>query len=144
MRKATDLSTTVHHLDDAFAAGRPVTISYLKEEKDDNGRRTGRLVETVRTIEIYDAFTTKAGNVIFRAMDRQTGEARSWRPDRVTAYTVHRTAYTVELPPEIADKLAEAAADAPTTVEEFVSRELERDADAPAVTDPADLTPAAA
>lgn len=76
----------------------PVTITYLKEEKDENGRKTGRLVETVRTIEIFDVVISQAGDILIKAMDRETGEARSFRLDRIQAYTIHRTAYVVERP----------------------------------------------
>jgi hypothetical protein len=31
-------------------------------------------------------------------MDRETGEMRSFRTDRIVSYTVHRTAYTVTRP----------------------------------------------
>lgn len=82
------------------AAGRshPVTVTYLKEEKDAAGKRAGRLVPTIRTIETYDTVITKAGNVILKAMDRETGERRTFRLDRIQAYTIHRTAYTVAFP----------------------------------------------
>lgn len=76
----------------------PVTVTYLKEEKDDAGKRTGRLIETVRTIEIYDVVVSTAGDIILKAMDRETGESRSWRVDRITAYSVHRTSYLIECP----------------------------------------------
>jgi Predicted transcriptional regulator len=88
--------TTLAHLVTAMDHQHPVTLTYLKEERDENGKRTGALVETVRTIETYDVTTTKAGNVIVKAMDRQTGESRTFRLDRIRAYTIHRTAYTVE------------------------------------------------
>src|SRR5690606_13891162 len=76
----------------------PVTITYLKEDKDDTGRKTGHLVETVRTVEIYDLVVTNAGDILIKAMDRTTGEARSFRLDRLVSYTVHRTEYTVDRP----------------------------------------------
>ncbi|MGW1463828.1 WYL domain-containing protein [Streptomyces sp. NPDC002308] len=100
----------------------PVTITYLKEEKDDAGRKTGRLVETIRTIEIYDVRTTKAGNVTLRAMDRETGESRTFRLDRIQAYTVHRTAFTVARP--TTDRSPAPVASAAATV---IGRELARD-----------------
>lgn len=91
-------TTTLTRLIKALDAHHPVTITYLKEEKDDAGRKTGQLVETVRTIEILDFVVTQAGDILIKALDRETGEARSWRLDRLVAYTVHRTAYTVEAP----------------------------------------------
>jgi predicted DNA-binding transcriptional regulator YafY len=88
------LAAMLHAMDRRF----PVTITYLKEEKDAAGRKTGRLVETVRTVEIHSYQTTKAGNVILRAADRETGEMRTWRLDRIHAYTTHRTTYVVPAP----------------------------------------------
>lgn len=66
----------------------PVTVTYIKA---DGG-------VTLRTIEIREVRTTKAGDVILRAADRQSGELRTFRADRIEAYTTHRTAYTVVLP----------------------------------------------
>lgn len=63
----------------------PVTITYTKADG----------TETLRTIEIHDVTTTKAGNFILRAIDRESGEKKSWRLDRISHYTIHRTAYTV-------------------------------------------------
>lgn len=76
----------------------PVTLAYLKEEKDDAGRKTGRLVETVRTVEIYDFTVTAAGDIVIKAMDRSTGESRSFRLDRIRTYSIHRTRYLVARP----------------------------------------------
>lgn len=66
----------------------PVTITYTKADG----------MVTVRTIETREIRTTKAGDIILRAADRQTGELRTFRLDRIQAYTIHRTAYTVVLP----------------------------------------------
>lgn len=60
----------------------PVTITYTKASGE----------QTVRTIEIHEMRTTSAGDLIAVAMDRQSGESRTWRIDRITAYTVHRSA----------------------------------------------------
>jgi predicted DNA-binding transcriptional regulator YafY len=76
----------------------PVTITALKEEKDENGKKTGRLVQTTRTIEIYDFYVSNDGNILIKAMDRQTGERREFRLDRLISYTIHRTAYLVARP----------------------------------------------
>lgn len=70
----------------AIHRAQPVTITYVRAD--------GK--ETVRTIEPYEIVETKAGNTIVKAMDRKTGECRSWRIDRVLFYTVHRTSFTVE------------------------------------------------
>jgi predicted DNA-binding transcriptional regulator YafY len=91
-------TTTLTRLITALDKQQPVTITYLKEEKDDAGKRTGRLVETVRTIEILDFVISQAGDILIKALDRETGEARSFRLDRVQAYTIHRTAYVIAAP----------------------------------------------
>lgn len=91
-----------------------VTITYTKA--------TGE--ESVRTIEIHDIRTTKAGDLILRAADRQSGEMRTFRVDRIQAYTLHRTGYAVELP---ATETPAAPAAPAVTVEEIVTRELARD-----------------
>ncbi|WP_407992345.1 hypothetical protein [Kitasatospora sp. CMC57] len=102
IRTATQtLEQTLTRLIRAMDAQHPVTITYLEEERDENRRRTGNLVETVRTIEIFDARPTKAGDLLVIAMDRETAEVRSWRIDRIVAFTIHRSArYTVALPDE--------------------------------------------
>ena len=82
----------------ALDAKYPVTVTYLKEEKDEAGKKTGHLVETVRTLEIYDLVVTNAGDILIKAMDRETGESRSFRADRITAYSIHRTAYVIARP----------------------------------------------
>ncbi len=95
------LARLIRAMDHQFA----VTVSYLKEEKDDAGKKTGALVETVRTLEIFDIKVTKAGDTLIVAMDRESRERRSFRLDRITAYTLHRNArFTVPRP----------AADAPS------------------------------
>lgn len=86
---------TLTDLNRALDRQHPVTITALKEEKDANGRKTGRLVPTVRTLELYDIQTTAAGNVLLVGMDRETGKRRSFRLDRLISYSVHRTAYVI-------------------------------------------------
>lgn len=66
----------------------PVTVSYVTAEGE----------ETVRTIEPRSLKTTKAGDIIVKALDRKSGEHRSFRLDRITAYTVHRTRFLVPVP----------------------------------------------
>lgn len=70
----------------AWDRRRPVTVTYIKADD----------TTTVRTIEIYDIRVTKAGNVTLLAMDRETGESRTWRLDRIVSYTVHAGTYQVE------------------------------------------------
>jgi len=115
MRKATNTTDTLADVYAAMGKRRPVTITYVKADGS----------ETVRTIETYDVMTTKTGNVIIKAMDRETGESRSWRLDRITFYTVHRMTYTVERETVPAETV-------PATPEQIIDRELNRD-DAPAV-----------
>jgi hypothetical protein len=50
------------------------------------------------TIEIYDITVSAAGDIVIKAMDRETGESRSFRLDRLVSYTIHRTAYVIERP----------------------------------------------
>ncbi|MEU3704734.1 WYL domain-containing protein [Streptomyces anulatus] len=100
--KQTDLRT-LEDLHKALARKRPVTIHALKEEKDERGRKTGNLVETLRTLEIYDLTTTADGNILIHGMDRETGEDRAFRLDRLLAYTVHHIAYKIERPAPEAD-----------------------------------------
>jgi hypothetical protein len=64
---------------------QPVTITYTRADG----------TETVRTIEPTGLKVTKAGDTLVLAMDRLSGEKRSFRLDRVSAYTVHRTRRTV-------------------------------------------------
>lgn len=79
---------TLTRLITALDKRHPVTITYTKADG----------TQTLRTIEIFDVIVSAAGDIVFRAMDRETGEARSWRLDRIEAYTVHRTAYVIERP----------------------------------------------
>ncbi|MEV0526034.1 hypothetical protein AB0I66_21595 [Streptomyces sp. NPDC050439] len=98
-RTANESSTqTLTRLIATHDRQHPVTITYLKEEKDDAGKKTGHLVETVRTVEIYDFYVSTAGDILVKAMDRETGERRDFRLDRLISYTVHRTSYLVARP----------------------------------------------
>lgn len=115
--KLTKNQTAARTLADMYRAldrRHPVTITYTKADGS----------ETIRTIEIHDIRTTKAGAVILRAADRQSGEMRTWRADRIQAYTTHRTAYTVVLP--ATDRPA-AAPVAPATVAALIAYEISRD-----------------
>lgn len=77
---------TAARLHTAVRRQRPVTITYVNAEGD----------ELVRTIEPHSLRTTKAGDVIVKALDRKSAEHRSFRLDRVLAYTVHRTAFIID------------------------------------------------
>lgn len=81
-------TTTLTRLITALDKQQPVTITYVKADD----------TTTVRTIEPYDIVVSSAGDIILKAMDRETGEARSFRLDRLVSYTVHRSAYVVARP----------------------------------------------
>lgn len=78
------------HMIKAMRLRRAVTISYTRE----NGSTT------VRTIEPYMITRNKDGNPYVRVMDRESGEARTFRLDRIGAYTVHgnKSRHTLEVP----------------------------------------------
>lgn len=79
MRKNS--ANTLAHLLGAMAAGRAVTIRYVKENGEVSRRR----------VEIHSFQVTKAGNFTFRAWDHRDEEMTTFRVDRVTHYTLHRT-----------------------------------------------------
>lgn len=94
-RDALELYTVIVFEDDTAARlhkavrrGHPVTTTYVKADGE----------EVVRTIEPRSLKTTQAGDVIVKALDRKSGEHRSFRLDRVRTYTVHRTRFTVAEP----------------------------------------------
>ncbi len=65
--------------------------------------------ETTRTVEPY-AFTRSAGgDLYFRAMDRKSGESRTWRLDRVAAYALG-DAFRLEVPEPKSDASRATAA----------------------------------
>jgi len=78
-------TATLTRLIKALDAKHPVTITYTKADD----------TETIRTIEIYDITISAAGDILLKAMDRETGESRTFRLDRLISYTVHRSAYVV-------------------------------------------------
>jgi len=92
MRRTTNETTTqtLTRLIKALDAKQPVTITYVRADG----------TTTVRTIELYDVIVSAAGDILLKAMDRETGESRSFRvaPDRLISYTVHRTSYLIERP----------------------------------------------
>jgi predicted DNA-binding transcriptional regulator YafY len=118
MRRTTNETTTqtLTRIIKALDRQHPVTISALKEEKDEAGKRTGRLIETTRTIEIYDITVSQAGDILIKAMDRSTGESRTFRLDRIQAYSIHRTRYLVARPAADGDKPARTVGLATVTV----------------------------
>lgn len=96
----------------------PVTITYTKADG----------AETVRTIEPTALRLTKAGDVTVKAMDRDSGEARTFRLDRVSAYTLHRTRPTVrtEAPAPSKAELAAQFAARPASTQERCSHSFFR------------------
>ncbi|WP_399559169.1 hypothetical protein OH809_45210 (plasmid) [Streptomyces sp. NBC_00873] len=99
--KNTNRQTTTRTLADLYRSidrQHVTTLTFLKEEKDDAGKKTGRLIETVRSLEIYDIRTTREGHIVIKAMDRASGESRTIRLDRVLSYTLHRIPFTIDRP----------------------------------------------
>lgn len=124
--KHTAKQTTEATLADLYRAldrRQPITITYTKADGS----------ETVRTVEPFEIRTTKAGDVIVRAMDRDSGEARTFRLDRIVSYTRHAGAtFQIQRP-----ETETPAAPVPATVAEIVTRELDRDDHTPAAYRPA-------
>lgn len=109
--RQTSLKTTTD-LVRAMDNQRPVTLTYTKKDG----------TETVRTIEIFEFRTTKQGDVILRAMDRQSGEARTFLISAIRTYTVHSGTYQVEIP-----DTETPTPPAPRTVAALVAFEIARD-----------------
>lgn len=85
-RTATETTTrTLTRLIKAMDRQHAVTITYTKADG----------TETIRTIEIHDITISAAGDLLIKAMDRETREQRTWRLDRIVAYTPHRIGYVV-------------------------------------------------
>lgn len=76
---------TAARLHKAVRREQPVTITYTRADG------TG----TVRTIEPFALKTNVTGAVRVASLDRESGEVRDFRIDRISAYTVHRTRRTV-------------------------------------------------
>ncbi|MFD5507005.1 WYL domain-containing protein [Streptomyces sp. NPDC127051] len=102
--KIVDLHQTMVRFLKAMDAKHPVTITYTKADG----------TVTVRTIEVYDTQITKAGDIVLKAMDRESGESRTFRLDRITAYTVHRTAYVLPEPGHVNELGIRVIVHAPT------------------------------
>lgn len=85
--RETEHQTTLR-LMRAMDRQRPVTITYLKADG----------TETIRTIEAYAFEVSNAGDILLKVMDRQSGEKRTFRLDRIVSYSVHRSAYTLDRP----------------------------------------------
>lgn len=91
MIRNNDVTRTLADLRMAVDLKRPVTIDY---ESADGAR-------TVRVIEPFELVTeTSKGHPLVRAMDRRSGEIRSFRIDRLAAYRVapHRGSFRLARP----------------------------------------------
>ncbi|MFI8448233.1 WYL domain-containing protein [Streptomyces erythrochromogenes] len=80
---------TLTRLIGALDKHHPVTITYTKADS----------TQTIRTIEIHDIKVSNAGDILIAAMDRETGERRDFRLDRIQTYTIHRTSYLITREP---------------------------------------------
>lgn len=94
IHKATE-PRFIGDLHTAIMRERPITITYVTE--------SGRTV--VRTIEPYSIIKVESsGNHLLKTMDRESGQHRSWRLDRVQTYTVHRGRFLIERPESKAER----------------------------------------
>ncbi|MDK0525034.1 WYL domain-containing protein [Streptomyces sp. ML-6] len=90
--KHTNQQTTTKTLADLYRSldrRTAVTITYLKP---------GEAEPTVRTIEVHEIRTTRAGGIVIVAMCRLRGEERQFHLSGVLAYTTHRIAYVLDRP----------------------------------------------
>lgn len=80
MRKNT--ANTLTHLLGAMSDRSSVTIRYVKPCGEVSRRR----------IDIYSVQVTKAGNITLTTWDHRDQELTTFRLDRITHYTLHRSA----------------------------------------------------
>lgn len=112
-RTARQTSTrTLADLIRAMDGKRAVTITYI----DSDGE------ESVRTIEIHDIRTTSKGRIIVRAMCRMRGEMRTFHPEQIVSYTIHRLRFLLDAPTG-ETRFTHAA----KTEAELISLEMDRD-----------------
>ncbi|GAA3372327.1 hypothetical protein GCM10017744_103400 [Streptomyces antimycoticus] len=102
------LATLIRAMDDQ----RAVTITYISSDGE----------ESVRTIEIHDIRTTRAGRIIIRAMCRMRGEMRTFHPAQIVTYTVHRMGFAMDAPADETPSTHMAK-----TPRRLISLELDRD-----------------
>ncbi|MEU5109615.1 WYL domain-containing protein [Streptomyces sp. NPDC021354] len=79
---------TLANLIRAMDGKRAVTITYINGDRE----------ESVRTIEIHDIRTTSKGRIIVRAMCRMRGEMRTFHPEQIVTYTIHRMGFALDAP----------------------------------------------
>lgn len=106
MRAVTNAQTTRRDLTAAMTDRRAVTIGYRKP--------TGE--ESRRTVEIAEIRDTKAGDVVMIAWDRSVSQRRTFRLDRITGYTLHRTAKVAAYRQPVAPEPTPEATAAPVVV----------------------------
>lgn len=103
--KHTHRQTTTATLTDLYRAldrQHAITITYANQDG----------TETVRTIEIAEFRTTKAGDIVIIAMCRLRSAEREFHLDRIRAYTLHRSRYVLQRPaPTTYERPAPAPAD---------------------------------
>jgi predicted DNA-binding transcriptional regulator YafY len=89
MIRITSIAQAEKLITRAIARTQPVTLTYTRADG----------VETLRTVEPYGAvLESKAGDLYVKAMDRESGETRSWRLDRISFLTIHRTYFLIKNP----------------------------------------------
>lgn len=113
--KHTKNQTSTHTLADLYRAidrAQPVSLTYTK----------GDGTTSVRTVEPYDLRTTAKGDIVLIGMDRESSERRTFRVDRISAYTRHTgTGFVVEREEEVPAPVT------PRSEAAIVARELGRD-----------------
>lgn len=100
VRTDADFPALERRIERAIRLEQPVTFTYRELRKDpENPKRRieGEYEITVRTIEPYAIEQSAKGNWFIRSLDRQSGEFRSWRFDRILTYTPHRGIRVVAL-----------------------------------------------
>jgi len=108
MRTVTSTQTLRTVIERAIAKQHPVTISYVTA--------SGRNV--VRTVEPYRISVSAAGDVLVKTMDRESGDYRRFRLDRITHYTVHRTYFSIKNPTHLTEVVLSVDSGVPATAAE--------------------------
>lgn len=99
VRTEADFPALERRIERAIRLEQPVTFTYRELKKDpENPKRRieGEYEITVRTIEPLSIEQSAKGNWFIRSLDRKTSEYRSWRFDRILAYTPHRGVRVVQ------------------------------------------------
>src|SRR5690242_3476956 len=101
IRTEDDLYVFFRRVLRAIRLEQPITFTYREQKKDpDNPKRrlNGECEITTRTIEPYDIAVSQKCDMFIRSLDRDTGDCRSWRFDRVLMYTPQRGIRAVTRP----------------------------------------------